>query len=179
MIDLFLPLIIGIGIGIEPPARNDVTGDANPVEMAAPVEPLGEGSGDDLSAAREPEPQIPTGKYTTALEIRPILGMTKNNWVGVREFDGQDLLYFSHLMAWRCGLWDIRYGINGDPADIVVPMEPCNEEFAQPNVMIDIENFLPYVRYPLGSIESVYIEIVFDDGTTDFAQFERNEVRIP
>ncbi|AKS45615.1 hypothetical protein SAMN05444287_0711 [Octadecabacter temperatus] len=178
MIDLFLPLVLGLGIGITPP-EGKVDEVAEPEVVAEALPPVDLGSGDDLSAAREPEPQIPTGKYTTAIEIRPILGMTKTNWVGVREYEGQDLLYFSHLMAWRCGLWDIRYGINGEPADIVVPMEPCNEEFAQPNVMVDIENYLPYVVYPVGSIESVYVEIVFDDGTTDFGQFERNEVRIP
>ena len=178
MIDLFLPLIIGVGIGITPPQDDFDEGAAlAAVEDALP--PVDQGSGDDLSAAREPEPQIPTGKYTTAMEVRPILGMTKSNWVGVREYEGQDLLYFTHLMSWRCGLWDIRYGINGAPADIVVPMEPCNEEFAQPNVMVDIENYQPYVIYPVGSIESVYVEIVFDDGTTDFGQFDRNEVRIP
>jgi len=176
MIDLFLPLIIGLGIGIEPPSNERP---APPVDVVEALPPIDQGSGDDLSADREPEPQIPTGKYTTAIEVRPILGMTKTNWIGVREYEGQDLLYFSHLMAWRCGLWDIRYGINGNPADIVVPMEPCNEEYAQPNVLVDVENYLPYVIYPLGAIESVYVEIVFDDGTSDFAQFDRNEVRIP
>lgn len=177
MIDLFLPLIIGIGLGIEPPETGMDT-----VEVAAvvePIVPLSQGSGDDLNATREPEAQVATGKYTTALEVRPILGMTKGQWIGVREFNGQDYIYFSQLMGWRCGLWDIRYGINGAPAINVMPMEPCNEEFAQPNVMVDIENYLPYVVYPLGSVESVYVEIVFDDGTSDFAQFERSEVRIP
>lgn len=177
MIDLFLPLVIGVAVGIElPPLPQD----GAMVEVAtAHAVSEDQGSGDDLDAAREPEPQIPTGKYTTAIEVRPILGMTKTNWIGVREYEGQDLIYFSHLMAWRCGLWDIRYGINGAPADNVVPMEPCNEEFAQPNVMVDLENYLPFVTYPLGSVESVYVEIVFDDGTSDFAQFDRAEVRIP
>lgn len=177
MIDLFLPLIIGIGLGIEPPEAESQA--AEVAAVVEPVVPLAQGSGDDLNAAREPEAQIPTGKYTTALEVRPILGMTKGQWIGVREFNGQDYIYFSQLMGWRCGLWDIRYGINGEPAINVMPMEPCNEEFAQPNVMVDIENYLPYVVYPLGAVESVYVEIVFDDGTSDFAQYERSEVRIP
>lgn len=177
MIDLFIPLILGITIGIDAPAAE--TPALSAPEQVAELAPIDEGSGDDLSAARTPEPQTPTGKFTTATEVRPILAMTKSNWVGIREFNGQDLIYFTHLMAWRCGLWDIRYGINGAPAETVMAMEPCNEEFAQPNVMVDIENFLPYVTYPLQSVDSIYIEIVYDDGTTDFAQFDRSEVRIP
>lgn len=179
MIDLFLPLLIGLAVGIEPPASNRDTTTPMAQTSGEHITPLSEGSGDHLNADREPEPQIPTGQYTTALEVRAILSMTKSNWVGVREYEGQDLVYFTHLMSWRCGLWDIRYGINGEPAETVMPMEPCNEEYAQPNAMIDVENFLPYVSYPLGSVDSIYVEIVYDDGTTDFAQFDRNEIRIP
>jgi len=149
------------------------------VAEVADLAPIEQGSGDDLDITREPEPQIPLGKYTTAVEVKPILQMTRNQWVGVREFDGQDYVYFSQLIAWRCGLWDIRYGINDAPADNVLPMEPCNEEFAQPNVMMDVENYLPYVIFPQNSVQSIYVEIVFDDGTTDFARFERSAVRIP
>lgn len=192
MFDLFLPLVIGVAVGIELPPESeapmveiaatqaipdeDVPMVVDPPAQAVPsdMDPV-----DDLVATREPEPQIPTGKFTTAMEVRPILGMTKNNWIGVREYEGQDLIYFSHLLSWRCGLWDIRYGINGEPATNVVAMEPCNEELGQPNAMIDVANFLPFVSYPLGSVESVYVEIEFDDGTTDFAQFGRDQVRIP
>lgn len=75
MIDLFLPLIFGLSMGIEPAESG---APAAPVVAAVdPILPLEQGSGDDLSADREPEPQIPTGKYTTAMEVRPILGMTK------------------------------------------------------------------------------------------------------
>lgn len=176
MFDLILPLFLGMAVGIEPETLPQ-TPDAPAVSITKPI--VDTGSGDDLSNAREPEPQIATGQFTTALEVRPILGMTKSNWVGVREFDGQDLVYFSHLLAWRCGLWDIRYGINGAPADTVVAMEPCHEEFAQPNVMTDVATFPPYVAFPLASVDSIYIEIVFDDGTSDFAQFDRDAVRIP
>lgn len=133
MLDLYLPFIFAALMGIDPAADVETTQTA-PVPSATEevvLEPLSLGSGDDLDATREPEPQIATGRYTTALEVRPILGMTKSKWVGVREFDGQDDIYFTHLMGWRCGLWDIRYGINGAPATNVVPMEPCNEHFAQ------------------------------------------------
>ncbi len=177
MIDLFLPFVIGMGLGIEPaePAATDMA-DTTPAPV---IETAAAGSGDDLDASRTPEPQVPTGKFTTAVEVRPILGMTKANWVAVRDYNGQDLVYFTHLMGWRCGLWDIRFGINGAPADTVVPMEPCYDDMASPNVMQDIENYLPYIAFPPGSVENIYVEIVFDDGTTDFARFDRAQIQIP
>lgn len=134
---------------------------------------------DMITSGREPEDQTPTGKYTTALEIKAILGMTKTSWVAVRLYEGNDLVYFSHLLAWRCGLWEIRYGLNGAPADTVFEMEPCNEQFATPNVMNDMENFPLYITLPPESVESVYIEIDYDDGTTDFVRANRGDVLIP
>jgi len=178
MLDLFLPFIIGLALGIEPAPATD-TELSETVENTVQPVVADTGSGDDHSESQAPEPQIPTGKFTTAIEVRPILDATKANWVGVREFDGQDLVYFSHLLAWRCGLWDIRYGVNGAPAETGIAMEPCNDEFAQPNVMLDVENFPPYVTYPLNSVESITVEVVFDDGTVESMQFDRNDVRIP
>lgn len=170
MFDLYVPFLIGTAMGITPDTSGPPT---EPLELV-----VIEGSQDDAST-RVPEPQEPTGKYTTALEIKPILGMTKSNWVAVRDFEGQDYLYFTHLLSWRCGMWDIKFGINGAAATEDVPMEPCHEDLAAPNSLVEIADFLPYVVLPAGSIETVYVEITYDDGTKDFAQFARNEIAIP
>ena len=130
-------------------------------------------------ASREPEPQMATGKFTTAIEIKQIMLMTKGSWVAIGANDGNDLLYFTHLLSWRCGMWAIRYGLNGEPATNEVPLEPCHEDTTSPNAMRDMDNFPPYVILPPNSIESVYVEIVFDDGTTDFAVFPRGSVMLP
>lgn len=170
MFDLFVPFLIGTAMGISPAA---------PPPVDEPVAVIAIEGSNDAGTDRVPEPQNPTGKFTTAVEVKPILGMTKSNWVAVRNYEGQDLLYFTHLLAWRCGLWDIRYSVNGAETTQEVPMEPCHEDLATPNALVEVMDYLPYVTLPPDSVMSVYVEITFDDGTTDFARFDRSAVLIP
>jgi len=123
------------------------------------------------------EDQTPSGKFTTAGEVRPILGMTKANWVALREYDGQDLLYVTHLMAWRCGLHELRYAVNGGPMQ-VWPMPPCLEGTAQPNA-IRTEGGLPFVAFGLGEVQSVRVELLYDDLSEDSHEVLRQDVLMP
>ncbi|RSK38023.1 hypothetical protein EJA01_03570 [Rhodovulum iodosum] len=107
--------------------------------------------------------------FTDPEMVRKILGMTRANWVAVREFDGRDLVYFTHLMAYRCGLTELRYGINSDAADTVFEMEPCYTDEATPNAI----KGLPYISLPLGSVERVVVEITYADGLAERAVFGR------
>lgn len=116
-------------------------------------------------------------QFTTAEEIRPILDATRANWVSVREFDGNDLLDFTHLMDWRCGLDSIRYSVNGEPSK-TWQGEPCHADEAKPNAIKSPEQPL-HVVYPLGSIETVKIDLDYDDGTTDSASYDRRSILMP
>lgn len=186
MLEFLIPYAIGTAMGLSVGGGMDVADGISPqMEPPAAETAMGDvetSSFGDVEVAEEiraPEPQIPTGKYTTAVEIKAILGMTKTSWVAVRLYEGHDLVYFSHLLAWRCGLWEIRYGLNGEPATNIVNMEPCNEQFAQPNAMTDPVNFPIYITLPPESVESIYVEIYYDDGTTDFVRANRGDVLIP
>ncbi|MDU8912888.1 hypothetical protein [Aestuariicoccus sp. MJ-SS9] len=123
------------------------------------------------------EPQVPTGQFTTAVEIKPILTMTQSNWVAVRDFNGQDLVYFSHLLSWRCGLLRLRWGVNDGPLQDW-PLPPCYEGTNAPNA-IKTEDGLPYVAQPAGSVQSVTIEITYDDLEVQTARFERAQILMP
>jgi hypothetical protein len=115
--------------------------------------------------------------FTTAAEVKPILMATKANWIAVRDYDGQDLLYFTNLLAWRCGVSHVFYAVNGgDPVEL--EMEPCHEDTAQPNALL-METALPYVTLPQGSVQTVTVGVVFDDDSNEAANFERKAVLIP
>lgn len=131
----------------------------------------------DGAASFMAEDQTPTGKFTTAGEVRPILDMTKGNWVAVREYGGQDLIYFTHLLAWRCGLHQIRYALNDGPMQ-TWDMPPCQTGTNAPNA-IDTDQGLPYIAQPPGSVTSLHIELLYDDLSTGTATFQRSDVLMP
>ena len=116
-------------------------------------------------------------QFTTAAEVRPILEATRLNWVAVREYDGQDLLYFTHLMAWRCGLEAIYYRVN-DGAENIWLGEECHEGDTQPNAILS-QNLLPFVSFPLKSIRTVSVRLVYDDGEESVASFTRQAIMTP
>lgn len=117
-------------------------------------------------------------QFTTAAEVRPILEATRANWIGIREYDGRDLIYFTHLLAWRCGLSAVRFSVNADPAVYSWPMEPCYEGTAAPNAILSPE-VLPYVEMPLGTAQSVSVTLELDDGSIMTGEYARAAVRIP
>ncbi|MEO0390663.1 MAG: hypothetical protein AAF218_06950 [Pseudomonadota bacterium] len=122
------------------------------------------------------EPQEVQGRFTTATEVRPILGATKANWVAVREFNGQDLVYVTHLWAWRCGLVQIEFAIN-DGAFEVWPMPPCQTETAVPNAIPD--GALPYQAFALGSVAEVSVRVTYDDLGVEDGVWPRARVLLP
>lgn len=123
------------------------------------------------------EPQVPSGKFTTATEVRPILAATRANWIAVREYDGQDLLYVTQLWSWRCGLVQMRIGVNGAPPE-PWPLPPCREDQPAPNMILE-EDGLPFRSYAPGSVAVVDVILTFDDLSEEQARFERQAVLMP
>lgn len=125
---------------------------------------------------RVAEDQTPTGKFLNAAEVKPILGATKGNWIAVREWEGQDLIYFTHLLSWRCGLYEIRFAVNGG-AQQVWPFPDCDP--ATHTMGVIPEGTSIYTELPLRSVESVAVELLYDDLSTESVTFERSAVLIP
>ncbi len=47
-------------------------------------------------------------------------------WVSGREYNGKFLVYFTHLLSYKCGLQAINYGVNLDVPDQRWPLSPCD-----------------------------------------------------
>jgi len=165
---------------VQQPTEDQTVAAVAPVFLAPSVAPAA-ASPAFLAPAAKPalvaEPQTPSGRFTTATEVKPILNATKGNWILVREFDGKDLLYVTHLWSWRCGLLEMRVGINGNDPE-VWPLPDCHLDQPSPAAILDGDG-LPYVEFGLGSIAMVEIEITYDDLSTDSAIFNRQGMLIP
>ncbi len=106
-----------------------------------------------------------------------ILTATKPQWVAVRLYEGQDILYFTQLLSWRCGLHQIKYAVNGGPMQ-TYDLPPCHMDLAAPNSMID-NDAMPIMGLAPNSVQSVDVEILYDDLSTDVASFQRAQILIP
>lgn len=166
MLDLILTLI-ALGVGSAQPDEHADAIDAGASE-AVEVEMSPRGY--------EAEAQVPSGKFTTAIEIKPIMNATRANWVAVREYDGNDLIYMTHILSWRCGMVELRYAINEGPLQDW-PLAECDVDAAQPNAIPPEAKI--YEVHPLGSVVSVEVEIIYDDMSRERARFERKAILMP
>jgi hypothetical protein len=167
-----------------PAASSVVIGDGVTIGAATLIEgtPVNTADGPQIDLAVIPdglvvEPQTPTGKFTTATEVKPILTATKGNWVALRDYGGNDLVYVTHLWAWRCGLSAMALSINDGPMKDV-PLPACHLEYASANAILEGDG-LPYLTYAQGSVERITVQIIYDDLTQDIATFSANQIRIP
>lgn len=125
----------------------------------------------------EAEQQVATGRFLTALEVKPILAATRSSWIAIREYDGQDLVYVTHVWSWRCGLVAMHVGLNGAEPE-PWPLPECHEDTNAPAAILDGDG-LPYRAFPLGSIDSVTVELIYDDLTTERVTFNRQGALMP
>ena len=90
---------------------------------------------------------------------RKILDMTASSWLSFREFNGL-LVYYTHLVSYRCAIRQVRIGIDSTVPDKVIQLPPCDmkEPHAIPN------NVSPYMKLPPNT-RSVSVELTFVDGS--------------
>ncbi len=88
-----------------------------------------------------------------------------SGWVAFRNYDGNQLVYFTALQTMHCRLSAIRYSINSDALDETFDLVPCDPQmaFAMPP---DVKPEQVYLTLALGTAETVAVQVVWDDGLT-------------
>ncbi len=90
---------------------------------------------------------------------RKILDMTATSWLSFREFNGL-LVYYTHLMSYRCAIREVRIGIDSAVPDKVLKMPPCNsrDPVAIPS------DAQPYLKLA-PQTKAVSVELTYRDGS--------------
>ncbi len=89
-----------------------------------------------------------------------ILDMTRGSWAYFRDYNGRQLVYFTHLEAYRCGIAAVRYSLNTDALDKDWALQPCD-----PKKPHNITTDKPYIALPLGTAKSIAVQLTFNDGS--------------
>lgn len=107
-------------------------------------------------------PILPAHAQSSLLgQEKRVLSMTKGSWAHFRDYNGRQLIYFTHLESYRCGLAKVQYSLNGDALDRIWKLQPCDP--AKPH---NITTDRPYITLPLGTARSISIRLTFEDGSS-------------
>jgi hypothetical protein len=99
---------------------------------------------------------------------RKILDMTATSWLSFREFNGL-LVYYTHLMSYRCAIREVRVGIDSAVPDKVLKMPPCDPR--DPSVIP--HDALPYLKLA-PTTQFVSVELTYRDGSvSEIKSFRR------
>jgi len=90
---------------------------------------------------------------------RKILDMTATSWLSFREFNGL-LVYYTHLVSYRCAIREVRIGIDTAVPNQVLKMPGC--DMRDPSA---ISAGMPlYMKLPPAT-QSVSVELTYRDGS--------------
>jgi hypothetical protein len=99
---------------------------------------------------------------------RKILDMTATGWLSFREFNGL-LVYYTHLMSYRCAIREVRVGIDSAVPDKVLKMPPCDPRDPS-SIPHDAQ---PYLKLAPAT-KSVSVELTYRDGSvSEIKSFRR------
>jgi hypothetical protein len=90
---------------------------------------------------------------------RKILDMTATSWLAFRDFNGV-LVYYTHLMSYRCAIREVRIGIDSAVPDKVLKLPPCDPR--DPSAIP--HDASPYLKLA-PTTKSVSVELTYRDGS--------------
>ena len=103
---------------------------------------------------------------------RQALEMTAGSWVMFREYNGL-LLYYTQLMSFRCGIRELRIGIDNAMPDKVIALPPCDPVHPE-EIPSDAK---PYLQLP-PKTQMVTVELTYADGSTSETKTFKKEAHL-
>lgn len=115
-----------------------------------------------LSLMAIPGAEAQQSRVMPLAQVKAIMQQTRSNWLSFRNYGGRQLIYFSHIISWHCGISEIRYSINSTALDRRFPVPKCNP--ALPNNIASGDKI--YLDLPPASARTVSVQIVYEDGSS-------------
>lgn len=116
---------------------------------------------DDVrGTARGPFRQQFDASLAHVAHARNILENLTPEWVSGRDYDGEFLVYFSHLLSYGCGLKEISYGVDKPTVDQSWPLPAC--DLTNPySIGADARIYESFAS----RIGSIAVQLTYADGT--------------
>ena len=100
-----------------------------------------------------------------------ILERFSTSWISYRDWNGKRLVYFTHLLSYRCAVKEIRYGIDRDEPDKVFEFPPCDPDNPHA-VPVDATGRGIYRAVPKKT-RFITVRLVYADGSqSDIKRFD-------
>ncbi|MCF3936055.1 caspase family protein [Acuticoccus sp. M5D2P5] len=95
---------------------------------------------------------------------KQILEMLTNAWIATRPWEGQTLVYFTHLISYRCAIDTVAYSYDGDALDRTYALAPCDAR--DPHVVKTASgNDTDIYQAAPGGAHSISVQLTYKDGT--------------
>ena len=119
------------------------------------------------TTAQTQTPSVPPADLTTAEGAAFIHQTLGDQLLAFKEDGDQDLIYFTAILSWRCGVQELYYGVNDDLAVTQFPLEPCYRDLRNPNTSKELGTTYPFfVQLPKGAAQKVTLRVIYDNGSS-------------
>jgi len=109
----------------------------------------------------------PLDLYKRFIETPSITG-----WVIFQDLPERQVLHFTPLVGWTCGISEVRYSVNSDALDQRLQMPECDGSYTL-HIPRNRPEILASVDLAPGTAQSVTVQVVFaDDSVSDIRSFE-------
>jgi hypothetical protein len=91
---------------------------------------------------------------------KQILDQFWTSWIAFDASGNHGLVYFTHMLSYRCAIKEVHYSLNGAALDKKLDMPPCNEKdpYAIPG------DFMPFFKVG-DDVKSMSVQITYADGS--------------